>query len=118
VTRSELERRFLALCRDAGLPAPAANAWIVDQEVDVLWADQRLVVELDGHRFHRTRTAFERDRIRDTVLQVAGYRVLRVTQLRLDSEPASVIADVRSLLSSTMPIPIAQRSHGRATTRP
>jgi hypothetical protein len=100
VTRSELERGFLALCRDAGLPAPATNAWITDQEVDMLWADQRLVVELDGHHYHQTVAAFERDRIRDTALQLAGYRVLRVTKRRLDSEPSAVIAAVRSLLSS------------------
>jgi Protein of unknown function (DUF559) len=92
LTRSELERRFLTLCRDAGLPVPAANAWVIDQEVDVLWAEQRLVVELDSHRYHRTAAAFERDRVRDTALQLAGYRVLRVTRRRLDSEPGAVIA--------------------------
>ena len=99
LTRSELERRFLALCRAAGLPTPAVNAWLVGQEVDVLWAEHRLVVELDSHRHHGTRAAFERDRIRDAALQLAGYRVLRVTQLRLDSEPAAVIGAIRLLLA-------------------
>jgi very-short-patch-repair endonuclease len=108
MTRSELERRFLSMCRDAGLPAPTSNAWILDQEVDALWAAQRLVVELDGHGYHRTRAAFERDRIRDTVLQLAGYRVLRVTQRRLECEPSAVMAGIRSLLGSTAPLPSAR----------
>jgi hypothetical protein len=100
LTRSEFERRFLALCRDAGLPTPAANAWVIGHEVDVLWAEQLLVVELDSRSYHQTRAAFERDRIRDAALQLAGYLVLRVTRRRLDSEPEAVIRTIRSLLSA------------------
>ena len=98
IIRSELERRFLELCRDAGLPRPAMNAWVAGHEVDALWEDQRLVVELDGRSFHETRAAFERDRIRDAALQLAGYRVLRVTRRRLEAEPEAVIAAIRGLV--------------------
>jgi hypothetical protein len=99
-TRSELERRFLDLCRDAALPPPAVNAFVAGLEVDFVWHDDRLVVELDGHAFHRTRAAFERDRVRDASLLVAGYRVLRVTHRRLEAEPAAVIAEARALLAT------------------
>jgi hypothetical protein len=47
-TRSELERRFLRLCRRHGLPRPSVNATVLGYEVDFLWADQRLIVETDG----------------------------------------------------------------------
>jgi Protein of unknown function (DUF559) len=97
-TRSELERRFLALCREEGLPVPAVNLFVAGFEVDVIWAEQRLVVELDGYAFHGNRAAFERDRVRDASLQLAGYRVLRVTHRRLEWEPAAVAAMVRSSL--------------------
>jgi very-short-patch-repair endonuclease len=99
VTRSELERSFLALCRDAGLPSPAVHVWIAGQEVDALWPDQRLVVELDGRTYHQTRAAFERDRLSDETVQLAGYRVLRVTRRRLDTDAAAVIGSIRSVLS-------------------
>jgi hypothetical protein len=97
-TRSELERRFLDVCRDAGLPAPAMNVVVAGHDVDAAWLDRRLVVELDSRAFHHTRTAFEADRVRDGVLQVAGQRVLRVTHRRLETEPHAVVATVRALL--------------------
>jgi predicted transcriptional regulator of viral defense system len=98
--RSELERRFVELCREANLPLPALNAPVAGHEVDALWLRQRLIVELDGYAFHGTRAAFERDRARDLELQLAGYRVLRVTSRRLDRERPAVAAAVRSLLAT------------------
>lgn len=67
-------------------------------EVDAVWADRRLAVEVDGYEYHRTRAAFERDRARDAALLVAGYRVLRVTAHRLAAEPGAVATQIRSLL--------------------
>jgi very-short-patch-repair endonuclease len=97
-TRSELERRFLRLCRGAGLPQPAVNVPVGGIEVDCLWRGTRVVVELDGYAFHSDRAAFERDRERDARLQLAGYRVLRVTHRRLVEEPDAVITEVAALL--------------------
>jgi Protein of unknown function (DUF559) len=100
-TRSELERCFLDLCRGASLPRPAVNIWVAGFEVDALWRRQRLVVELDGHAFHNSRGAFERDRFRDAELQLAGYRVVRLTHRRLAREPAAVAALLRALLATS-----------------
>jgi very-short-patch-repair endonuclease len=49
---------------------------------------------------HGTRRAFEEDRERDRVLSVEGWRVVRVTWRQLRDEPASVAADLRSLLTA------------------
>lgn len=97
--RSELERRFLQLCRDAGLPSPATNVLVEGFLVDAVWPKPRLVVELDGYEFHRSRDAFERDRRRDAVLALAGYRVVRVTYRMLAREPARVAGTILSLLT-------------------
>lgn len=99
-TRSELERRFLRLCREAGLPPPAVNVPVAGIEVDFLWRQARVVVEVDGYAFHRDRAAFERDRRRDAALQRIGHRVIRLTDRRVVGEPAAVIRDVRALLAS------------------
>ncbi|HEV2875227.1 MAG TPA: type IV toxin-antitoxin system AbiEi family antitoxin domain-containing protein, partial [Thermoleophilaceae bacterium] len=76
-TRSQLEKRFLALCRTAGVPRPQANAFTDTAEVDFTWPDRRLMVEADSIRHHGTRAAFERDRRRDQRLTAAGWRVVR-----------------------------------------
>jgi hypothetical protein len=101
ITRSELEARFLSLCRHAGLPTPLVNVHVVGFEVDALWPAERLVVELDGYAYHRTRTAFERDRARDAALLLAGYRVVRITSRMLEKQPRAVAEMVRSLLAGS-----------------
>jgi predicted transcriptional regulator of viral defense system len=109
-TRSELEQRFVEFCREVGLPSPANNVSLAGFEVDAFWPGTRLVVELDGYAFHRTRGAFERDRARDTALQVAGYRILRVTSRRLVEEPVAVADAIRSLLEQMDERPISTLS--------
>ena len=102
VTRSELEDRFLKLCRNASLPLPEVNTRIeangTTYEVDFLWRAQRLVVETDGWGPHHTRDAFEADRRRDADLLVAGLRVVRFTWRQVSREPTTVASTVCSLL--------------------
>jgi len=97
-TRSDLEERFAALCREHEMRPTATNASLLGFEVDAFWAHERLVVELDGFAYHRHRAAFERDRARDAALLVAGYRVVRVTDRRLKREPAAIAKEIRRLL--------------------
>jgi very-short-patch-repair endonuclease len=98
LTRSEAEERFLALVRSAGLPAPEMNILVHGHEVDFLWREQALVVEVDGFQFHSNREAFERDRRRDAELQSAGLRVLRVTWRQIVDAPYATLTNlVRAL---------------------
>lgn len=97
-TRSEAEERFLALVRDARLEAPEVNVVVDGCEVDFLWRDRRLVVEVDGYTFHSSPDAFERDRERDSVLAAAGLRVTRLTWKQLTEDPVAVIARVAQAL--------------------
>ncbi len=102
VTRSELESRFSLFLKNARLPRPKLNVDVFANgqwfECDCVWRPQRLIVELDGHKFHATAAAFERDRARDRALAAAGWRVVRVTWRQLGREPESLAADLRVLL--------------------
>ena len=89
-TRSELEERFLQLCDDHGIRRPEVNTRIEGIEVDFVWRDRRLIVEVDGYAYHRSPTAFEADRERDVRLMVAGWRVARLTWTQITRRPAWV----------------------------
>jgi very-short-patch-repair endonuclease len=78
-TRSELERRFLRLCRRHRITTPETNALIHGYLVDFVWRDRGLIVEVDGYRYHRAPSRFERDRERDVELAMKGWRTLRFT---------------------------------------
>jgi len=100
LTRSELEERFLELCRDHGLPRPRVNHHVEGRERDFVFPGHRLVVETDGWRHHHSREAFEQDRLRDAELARAGYRTLRFTHRRLAEAPGEVAATVGAVLRS------------------
>jgi very-short-patch-repair endonuclease len=93
---SELQRRFLRLCRDAGLPEPEREVQLGAYRADFFWPRASLVVETDGRSFHDRRAAFESDRERDLDLAAAGIRTLRVTW-RMLTAPSKLIATLRAL---------------------
>jgi len=102
--RSKLEERFAPFLRHHRLPLPRFNDWIrlgdKNFQVDCHWPGTGQIVELDGWKAHRTRTAFRDDRARDRRLRVAGYSVTHITWSQLDDEPEAVAADLRALLGS------------------
>jgi very-short-patch-repair endonuclease len=83
------------------------NVLIEGFEVDCVWPAQRVVVEIDGYRYHSSRTAFERDHRRDAILRSRGWLTIRITWRQLESEPYAVIA----LIAQTL----AQPHDGRPT---
>ncbi|MGI8864265.1 MAG: DUF559 domain-containing protein [Solirubrobacteraceae bacterium] len=99
VTRSEAEERFLALIRKAQLPDPAANVRLQGFMVDFLWRRERIVVEVDGYRYHGSRRRFEDDRTKGAVLAAAGFQVIRVTWRQMENEPYAVIARLAQALA-------------------
>ena len=98
LTRSQLEQAFFALCEGAGLPLPEINARHGRMTVDATWRHERVIVELDGYRGHRTRGQIERDRRRELRLRAAGYMVVRYTWSQIMHESDLVIADLMALL--------------------
>ncbi len=101
ITRLEAERRLRTLLRKAQLRPTATNTRIQGHEVDVVFHDQKLIVEVDGYASHGTRQAFERDRRRDAELAAAGYRVMRITWRQLKQEPEAVAARLGAAIASS-----------------
>lgn len=87
LTDSELERRFLRVVSEAGLPTPLTRQRLNGFRVDFFWPDLGLVVETDGLRYHRTPTQQARDRRRDQAHTAAGLTPLRFTHAQVRHEP-------------------------------
>ena len=104
ITRSDLEDLFADFLDRWGLPRPATNVWLHVAgrwiEADCVWREQRLIVELDSHTYHATRSAFESDRARDRALVAAGWRVMRITWRQLHDEPEALTRDLRASLAA------------------
>jgi very-short-patch-repair endonuclease len=104
VTRSQLERRFLRICRKLELPTPLSRVVVNGFEVDFYWPDLRLIVETDGLTYHRTPAQQARDAARNLAHAAAGITPLRFTHFQVVHEVESVesglLAVVRRLRSS------------------
>jgi very-short-patch-repair endonuclease len=106
-TRSEFERRFRALVRQAGLPQPLVSHRIGRYTADFVWPHALVIVETDGWRTHRHRAAFEHDRGRDAELAALGYIVVRFTWRQVRDQPMRVAAQLAQVLSRRSPPPRA-----------
>lgn len=98
-TRSDLERDFLALVLDAGLPRPRTNFVVAGMELDAYWSECAFAVELDVFETHGSRSSFEEDRKRQEDLLLLGITMTRITGPRLNREPEVVLARLSRLLA-------------------
>jgi very-short-patch-repair endonuclease len=96
-TDSDLERRFLRLVKQAGLPAPETQAHVNGHRVDFYWPELGLVVETDGLTYHRTPAQQIRDRERDQAHTRAGLTQLRFANAQVRNDPESVAATLTAV---------------------
>jgi very-short-patch-repair endonuclease len=70
-----------------------------EMQCDFVWHAQRVVVEVDGWRAHRSKPAFENDRRRDQLLRLHGWQVVRFTWDDVTKDPAHVVAVVSAMVA-------------------
>lgn len=97
-TKSPVERDFLALCEESGVPRPLVNVRVCGFTVDCYWPQHRLVVELDGGKGHGTERQVARDHGRDLKLRGAGIAVRRYAKRQIRDERSQVLADLWAAL--------------------
>jgi very-short-patch-repair endonuclease len=94
-TESELEDLFLSVVASYGLEAPERQVVLgTDQlvgRVDFVYRRAKLVVEVDGGRWHDGPMERDADRRRDNELMAAGWRVLRIRWRDLVDDPTAVV---------------------------
>jgi hypothetical protein len=92
--RSGAEIRALMVLRDAGRVVPLLNENVAGEEADLIWADQRLIIEIDGGPFHQD---IGEDARKEAVWRAAGWTVLRL--------PSDVVYDAPEQLLALAPPP-------------
>jgi hypothetical protein len=83
-TRSGWEDGFPAFCKRNDLPEPLMNTFVAGHEVDALFPDEKVIVELDSWEFHSSRQSFEDDRDKDADTAAAGFLTIRATWERME----------------------------------
>jgi very-short-patch-repair endonuclease len=97
------EARLHDLLRHAGI-----GGWVANEAVrvagrlvfpDVRFPEHSLVLEFDGEAFHSDHEQFEEDRVRQNILVLGSFRVLRFTWEAVTLHPETVIRTVRTALA-------------------
>lgn len=99
-TKSRLERMLLAICEEEHLPLPELNVKIGGGwEIDALWREAKLAVELDGYGNHHTPAQLRRDRRKEMAVRGRGLTPIRYSEEQLEQR-RQVAAELREATRS------------------
>ncbi len=98
--RSPKEVEFLALCERFGLPLPEVNARVAGWDVDFLWREAGVVVEVDPYGNHHTPAQVDRDRRKDLALRAEQLVVHRYSREQLEQTERAIATDVTKALAA------------------
>ena len=82
---------------------PEKNAEVAGSRFDFVWFRERLIVEYDSWKFHRSPGRFVNDREKQSAAQAAGFRVERMVRRHLYNEPEALIVRIAQALVQTWP---------------
>ncbi len=103
-TESELERCALELIQAAGIPLPKVQWGMVvgrkQRRLDLFFATQGVVIEVDGYAWHAGVDDFEEDRARNNSLILANLRVFHWTWQAIHERPEELIGELLVALNS------------------
>ncbi len=87
-TRSALEDVLIPWLKQHGLPIPIINTRVNGYEVDALYPEHKVIVELDSWEYHSEHPQFLSDRERDAHHLAYGYPTVRITEDRVTDHEA------------------------------
>lgn len=107
ITESWLERETLRVLRNAGLPMPVCQERIAADgafvaRVDFSYSPQMVIIEVSGHRWHRSRDQLNADLRRRRALTLRGYQVLEYSYDDVVQHPGRLVAEVAEALAGRL----------------
>lgn len=98
--RSSWEDEWPPFAAKHSLPHYVMNQHVAGRRVDVLFAAEQVIVELDGWKAHQTREAFIRDRDQDAgILAQTGIPTVRITYEHFHRRPAREAERLHAILT-------------------
>ena len=102
---SQLEREFFDLVRWSSLPPPVRQYPIprddgVSNLSDSAWPEVKLIVEVDGRRWHQRLADMKRDRDRDLHAAAAGWQVVRLLREHVVGAPEETIRELHAVYAA------------------
>jgi hypothetical protein len=98
--KSGLEHSFDAYAAtDHRIPPYDTNVHLGPYEIDCLWPDYQLALELDGRPWHIALQDTDRDHAKDIWLQRRGLRIMRITDFAWEYGRDAAIDDLLALLA-------------------
>jgi very-short-patch-repair endonuclease len=98
-TWSKAEERLRQLIRRAELPAPESNVGVGRYVPDLLWREERVIVEYDSEEFHSGPVAARWDTVRHNTLTAEGFHVIHLTWDDIVGHPERTLALIATALA-------------------
>ena len=98
VTESEAEALCLRLMHEHGISPDETQALVGGYRVDFLYRRERLIVEVDGYRFHSSHGRFVEDRRRAAALGALGYVLHPFSWVDLTDSPSQAMSRLAAAL--------------------
>lgn len=94
-SRSKAETLMKQLLETHNLPPAKQNQPLLGHEVDFIWPEHDLILEVNGFVFHSSRHKFDKDNSKVADLRLAGYDVIEVGWPQITKQPDLVSRLVR-----------------------
>ena len=95
---SPIELKFFVYALDS-IPELQPQVQIDGYRVDFAVPSQKVLIELDGHEFHKTKEQRTYDAKRDRFLLKKGWRLMRFTGTEIHNDTTACIQEVKDYLS-------------------
>ncbi len=99
VTLTPIEKLFLSASQDL-IEDIESQVWIERYRVDFFVRRKRLIIELDGHNYHKTKEQRTKDAKRQRFLERKGYRVIRFTGTEIYKDATKCVRETIDFLNT------------------
>jgi very-short-patch-repair endonuclease len=93
-----LEREFLKVLKQLGLPLPDTNVKVGKYRVDCRWIDLKVTIELVSFKYHNSKYSWDKDHDREREARMRGDEWRQFTYDDVFKDQTYMLGELRKLL--------------------